>query len=194
MDLGVNSLFGYLEERKSAGKQRPLLTSQEALGIFAAVLDAVEVLHTHEPKIIHRDVNPSNVLLMRDGRWVLADFGLAKFLSTSAQLSELTRTRVGLGTAFYAAPEQWEDLKRTDEAADIFALGILLWELFTRGGLPPEADQLPEPLATVFRRATRREPAERYNAVAELRNAFRLSMLFMETNEQGSLVTPHLIE
>ena len=97
-----------LHKLRALLKRGKFLDDAAALFVGWRVFGALSAAHNaHDPEtgalapVIHRDVNPSNVLLMQDGRWVLADFGLAKFLSTSAQLSELTRTRVGLGTAFY---------------------------------------------------------------------------------------------
>src|SRR6185436_11967458 len=104
----------------------------------------------HAAGILHRDLKPQNVMLMPDGRVKLLDFGLAKFLAPrEASLDALTLTRDSsagkmLGTAGYMAPEQALG-KEVDERADVFALGVVLYELAT--GLNPFKG---ETLAAVF--------------------------------------------
>jgi serine/threonine protein kinase len=110
-----------------------------------------------------------------DGTWVLADFGLAKFIGTAAvATSFVTQTRMGWGTAYYAAPEQYRDFKRTDEKTDVYAAGDLLWELFSSGWPPPELGRpdLPKRLEEVFLRAVARDPCHRHCTIAELTDHF----------------------
>ena len=122
MDLAQRSLTSLLDELSEHGsKGRPYLTTTDAVRIFRSVTSAVDALHCHDVRIVHRDINPNNVLLMDNGEWVLADFSLAKFLRSAATGSTfVTKTHMGWGTAYYAAPEQYRDFKRTDERTDVY--------------------------------------------------------------------------
>ncbi|MCB0224626.1 MAG: protein kinase, partial [Anaerolineae bacterium] len=105
---------------------------------IAAALD-----HAHQAGIIHRDIKPSNVLM--DGDWpLLSDFGLAKMVENAV---ELTGTGVGMGTPAYMSPEQGMG-KKVDHRTDIYALGIILFEMLTRQ-VPHKAET---PIATVMKR------------------------------------------
>ena len=76
---------------------------QEAAGIFAPVARALEHAHSHH--IVHRDVKPSNILLMDNGQPMLSDFGIARILEDE-ETADLTGTGLGVGTPEYMAPEQ----------------------------------------------------------------------------------------
>ena len=80
MDLAETSLFEYMERRRAASSSLPVLPEAEAVGIVRAMAAALRSLHANVPKIIHRDLNPNNILRLFDGTWVLADFGLVKFI------------------------------------------------------------------------------------------------------------------
>lgn len=97
------------------------------VAIAARVLEALA--HAHERGIVHRDVTPHNVLLSRAGEVKLADFGLAKFLDSTAATLSGAKGKVG-----YMAPEQVLD-KGVDQRTDLFGLGVMLYQLST-GKLP----------------------------------------------------------
>src|SRR5206468_8070235 len=87
----------------------------------------------HEAGIVHRDLKPANVLLAEDGTPKVTDFGLARKLEGA---TDLTASGAILGTASYMAPEQAAgNAKRVGPAADVYALGVILFELLT--GRPP---------------------------------------------------------
>jgi eukaryotic-like serine/threonine-protein kinase len=93
--------------------------------------------HAHEMQIIHRDLKPENVMLVPEEsafRAVVMDFGLAKERRTGAEISKLTATGIVLGTPEFMSPEQIRG-KPLDGRSDIYALGVLAFELFT-GHLP----------------------------------------------------------
>jgi hypothetical protein len=183
MELGVHSLSSYaqsLQTTTEPSAARTLLPTQEAINVMRSVLAAVKALHSQQPRILHRDINPNNILQLHDGRWVLADLGLAKFLGVSRDRSSFsTFTQRGWATTYFAPPEQHQYFKHTDEKADIYALGILLWELFSPSWPPPriEKSQLSEDLAEVFRCSANPEYDERYASVSQLATSFEAAIL-----------------
>ena len=68
--------------------------------------------YIHSKGILHRDLKPENVLRTEEGRWAIADLGLARAVAETTV--RLTVTAEAMGTAFYTAPEQWRDAKRVD--------------------------------------------------------------------------------
>src|SRR6266699_4188297 len=112
---------------------RPL-ELKSALLIAIQVADALAAAHSRG--IIHRDVKSGNVMVTPSGQVKVLDFGLAKLLddeeagATGIHRTELTEVGVPYGTATYAAPEQARG-DRVDKRADIFSLGVLLYEMLT---------------------------------------------------------------
>ncbi len=110
----------------------------ERLGRLRAA--AALVAHAHGAGVIHRDLKPSNFLVGSDGQVRLADFGLAKARGEvePEATAGLTLTGIGMGTAPYMPPEQFDDVKTVDERADVYALGVMLFLALTKGKLPFE--------------------------------------------------------
>ena len=106
------------------------LAPARALEIFGKVCAAVE--HAHAHGVVHRDLKPANILVAADGAVKVADFGLARDMaSTGAR----TSAGDGLGTPYYLAPEALRNAASADERADVYALGVLLYEMLT-GSVP----------------------------------------------------------
>ena len=168
MDLGVASLATILDN------DEPQILKDHAsrVAVMMSVVDAVQAMHNGNPSLIHRDINPNNVLLMPDGKWVLADFGLVGFMQTMPDYTSYVSETRGWGTGFYAAPEQYRCFKDSDERSDVYSLGMLVWRLFSNEvGVPDRQEHgLPPKLAQVFGRATQREKQMRYPNVAEFRH------------------------
>ena len=126
------------------------------LRLFLAVLDAVE--HAHANLVLHRDLKPSNILVDRDGRVKLLDFGIAKLLADTTGSTEASELTLDAGRAFtpeYAAPEQVRGEPVTT-ATDVYALGVLLYVLL--GGRHPTALPTAAPLERL-RATLETEPA-----------------------------------
>jgi serine/threonine protein kinase len=111
-------------------EQSGRLPEKEAVGIIAQVGEGLQEAHKHG--IIHRDVKPDNILLAPDGRAKLADLGLIKDLEDS---DALTRSRKGLGTPNFIAPEQFSDARHAGVRCDVYALAATLYMAVT-GELP----------------------------------------------------------
>ena len=116
------------------------LSLEARLRLFRVVCDAVQ--HAHRALVVHRDLKPSNILVSRSGNVKLLDFGIAKLLAPEGWDVESTATRaeMRLITPEYGAPEQRQDGPVTT-ATDVYALGIVLYELLT--GVRPQAASTP---------------------------------------------------
>jgi serine/threonine-protein kinase len=110
--------------------------------------EAISVAHEHSPRIIHRDLKPDNVFLTKEGARQdvvkILDFGIAKLIDSDlAPKITLTATGSLAGTPFYMAPEQMVNAKDVDERADIYAIGVILFQALT-GVTPYQADSIAE--------------------------------------------------
>lgn len=174
---------------------------EERLRLFLAMCDAVAFAHAN--LVAHRDLKPANVLVGEDGVPKLLDFGIATLMDTVVEDDRVTRTR-GVLTPAYASPEQVLG-RRAGVAADVYSLGVMLYELLT-GRLPIDTrDLTPAQLASriteevppmassvtsdadrrrrltgdldaIVSRALRKEPEARYDSVAALAEDVRLHL------------------
>jgi serine/threonine protein kinase len=146
----------------------------EALAVVPKLCDALQ--YAHEEGIIHRDIKPENVLMDKRGRVKIADFGLAKMLGDTAPGYTLTGTGTIMGTPHYMAPEQLEAPQTVDHRADVYALGVVFYEMLTgelplgRFQPPSRKVQIDVRLDEVVLRAMDREPALRYQHASEVRS------------------------
>ena len=141
----------------------------DVLRIFEQVCQALA--YAHAEGVVHRDIKPENILFNRMGHVALADFGLARLATDSQAAVSLTQTRQAMGTLNYMAPEQWENPKAVDFRADIYSLGILLYEMLTgripRGSFPPASslsDATPE-IDEAIHRALKIDASDRHQSV-----------------------------
>lgn len=141
------SLKGYLEDLAHQGQTLPL---NEAIRIISEIGEALA--YAHQRGMIHRDVKPANVMMDVTGRVILTDFGIAKIITGPSY----TATGATIGTPAYMSPEQ--GLGRAgDHRADIYSLGVMLYQLVT-GQLPYDADT---PLAVMLKHVNDPLPSPR---------------------------------
>jgi serine/threonine protein kinase len=152
------------------------LQPAEALAIVPKICAALE--YAHARGVIHRDVKPENILLDRQGGVKVADFGLSRILGHDPAGGRITGTNVVMGTFDYMAPEQRERARDVDHRADLYALGVILYELLTgelplglfeapsqrRPGLDPRLDD-------VVLRVLEKDPDRRHQRASELADA-----------------------
>ncbi|HKW30414.1 MAG TPA: serine/threonine-protein kinase [Verrucomicrobiae bacterium] len=178
-DLGKSgSLYYFLMEFVDGVNLRQLLqthrlTPRETLGILPQICEALE--YAHGEGIVHRDIKPENILMDQKGRVKVADFGLSKLLEPGPKDIQLTQSGQVLGTMHYMAPEQLEKPLAVDQRADIYSLGVLLYEMLT-GELPLGRFELPSQKAAVDPRldelvlhALERNPRQRCQSASEVR-------------------------
>ncbi len=200
---------------------RPL-DLKSAISIAIQVCDALA--YAHSKNIIHRDIKAGNIMVADGGQAKILDFGLAKLMEDepAAHLEGLDRTEItelGIpyGTATYAAPEQAKG-ERTDHRADIFSTGVLLYEMLTGiwafqgktvidvrhqvlyGTPKPLTEMRPEPLPPqlqqIIDRALAKDPKNRYQRIAQMRDELRgvLQEISGMPILQGDTFTPHHLD
>ena len=147
------------------------LRPHEALAIVPPICVALQ--YAHDRGIVHRDIKPENILLDRTGAVKIADFGLAKLVGTPDNL--LTGAGDVMGTPHYMAPEQVEHPLAVDHRADIYSLGVVIYQMLTgelplgRFAPPSRKVEVDVRLDEIVLRALEKEPALRYQQASALR-------------------------
>ena len=158
------------------------ITWNDALYFMTQILGAVQ--HAHDKGIVHRDIKPQNIILLSNGNIKVTDFGIARFSRSETR----TLTEQAIGSVHYIAPEQAQG-EYTDEKADIYSLGVVLYEMLS-GGVPFEADSavsvalmqlqadakrltdinpdIPLGLEQICVRAMQKNPLDRYQTATEM--------------------------
>ena len=176
-----NTLKNYIKSKKR-------ITAQETVTIISAV--ASGLAHAHNNNIIHRDVKPHNILLTSSKMAKVADFGIARAITSST----VTATEEALGSVHYISPEQARG-GFLDARSDLYSLGIMMYEMLT-GELPYDADTpvavalkhvqnnveapsgiiktIPENLNQIVLNLTRRKADDRYQSAEDLLNDLKL--------------------
>jgi serine/threonine protein kinase len=171
--------------------------------VLKAMIQVCAALHyAHSQGVIHRDVKPDNIVLGEDGRVKITDFGIAR-LDEPDGLQ--TRTGVLLGSPAYCAPEQLKDFRHVDGRADIFSVGVVLYQWLTRQlpfdgeaatevisrilanePAPPRVlnPEIPPELEAVILKALAKEPGQRYQTAGELQAALEKVLRLVERKEE----------
>ncbi|MCU0862756.1 MAG: serine/threonine protein kinase [Planctomycetes bacterium] len=149
------------------------LGARDVLAYVPQLCDALQ--YAHDQGIVHRDIKPENILIDGDGHVHIADFGLAKLTGAGADPLPLTRSAQMVGTPHYMAPEQIQCSHLVDHRADLYSLGVVLYEMLT-GQLPigrfqPPSAKAPaaQSLDPVVMRSLENDPAERYQAASDVK-------------------------
>ena len=161
---GVN-----LRQAMRAGR----FTPNEALEMVQHLCSALKF--AHEEGILHRDIKPENILIDSKGRIKVADFGIAKLVGEDRQ-HDVTLTLQGsvLGSPHYMAPEQIETPGDVDQRADIYSLGVVLYEMLTGGlpigrfALPSEKAEMDARIDHIVMRTLEKEREARYQSAGEV--------------------------
>jgi tetratricopeptide (TPR) repeat protein/tRNA A-37 threonylcarbamoyl transferase component Bud32 len=157
-----------LRQLLQTGRMKP----EQALAIVPKICEALQ--YAHELGIVHRDIKPENILLDKQGRVKIADFGIAKMLGVETGQPALTGAKDVVGTPHYMAPEQIEKPMEVDHRADIFSLGVVFYEMLTgelplgKFAAPSKRVQVDVRLDEVVLRALEKEPALRYQQASAL--------------------------
>jgi serine/threonine-protein kinase len=192
------------ESLQRAMRDGTRFTTRQVLRILHDVVDALA--YAHERGVIHRDIKPGNVL--RSGSHaVVTDFGVAKAISASLPAAGMTTSGMAIGTPAYMAPEQLAGDVNADHRMDIYAVGLLAYELFTGGSPfaesspaatmaaqltrdPPELSRVrsdvPPQVSQLIARCLAKEPAKRPQTASEL--AEEIDRLILMTGDQTVMI------
>jgi hypothetical protein len=181
-DVNLERDFPYVvSELAPNGSARRLINDAETIPVGLALKYLLQTLHAlsaaHRVDVPHRGLKPENMLIDAYGNVKVSDFGFAKIVERDA--SVIRQVYVGMGAVAYMAPELFADPTGAGAQADIYALGIIFYELLTRklpgrrSPLPSEIDpKLPKGLDDIFDTMTRDSRAERYSSVDDILDDF----------------------
>ncbi|MFH1438163.1 MAG: serine/threonine-protein kinase [Pseudomonadota bacterium] len=173
------SLSGYIEER--------MLSIDDATGIIIQVLDALNAVHAKG--VIHRDLKPDNIFLIEKSGKAnfvkILDFGISKLKTPQAQDMALTRTGTVLGTPYYMAPEQAAGKKEQDHRIDIYAAGVILYEMLT-GQLPFSGDNYNALIAAILTEEAPRPTIYNPNIPQEVENVIMTAIAKQPTQRYSN--------
>jgi TPR repeat protein/tRNA A-37 threonylcarbamoyl transferase component Bud32 len=149
------------------------LAPEEALTIVPPICEALQ--YAHQLGIVHRDIKPENILMDKQGRVKIADYGIAKLVRADGRVESLTGEQGVVGTPHYMAPEQVERPSIVDHRADIFSLGVVFYEMLTgelplgKFAPPSQKVHMDVRLDEVVLHALEKEPERRYQQASQVK-------------------------
>lgn len=190
-EYGVFLIMEYVEGielNEFLDNQDEPMTKEEVIELFSMLLDGFQ--YAHENKIIHRDIKPSNIIINKDKKIKILDFGIAKLIEDD---TDLTRTGMMMGSIRYMSPEQVLASSNIDHRSDIYSLGVTLFQMVT-GTCPYDSNTtqyeiqnkivkkpLPDlkeinPKAEIsfqkiINKATQKNPEDRYQSCCDFKNS-----------------------
>jgi serine/threonine-protein kinase len=211
-DIGKSERVAYMAMEFLEGEElRSILSAKEPLPVSLALDIAIQVAdglaYAHDRQVVHRDIKPANIMIVRDGLVKITDFGIARMRTNEVK----TMTGMILGSPKYMSPEQVTG-KRADHRADLFSLGVVLYEMLT-GEAPFLADSihgimyqimhfsppapsaqlagLPEMLDLIVAKALNKTPDERYQKAADFARDLRDCRNMLEGKSTGMATADH---
>ena len=207
-DVGIEEGLHYLvmefvegQNLKEYIRDKGKLPVQEAVPIAIQILDALE--HAHEHGVVHRDIKPHNILLTKQGRVKVTDFGIAR----AASETTLTYTGTIVGSVHYISPEQAKGIT-IGSKSDLYSAGAVLYEMVT-GQLPFTGDspiaialqhiqnepvppnelvqKIPKELSHIILRAMEKSPEARYSSAREMR--YDLEKIYQGKAHEINMIT-----
>ncbi|MDA3852153.1 MAG: serine/threonine-protein kinase [Spirochaetaceae bacterium] len=149
----------------------------EDIALYIMKESALALSYAHKRNVVHRDIKPANLLISKTGEIKLVDFGVAHM--GDDEDSELTTDGMTIGTPSYMAPEQFKDSKGVDNRADIYSLGVMLYEMLT-GQKPFPGNFSPEAIAKIqkgkYVRAKKHNPAISRKTEALMKKAMKAKL------------------
>lgn len=185
-------------------QRKKILSTREIVAISTQILSALD--HAHQKSIVHRDIKPQNIMLLKNGQVKVTDFGIAKLPNAET----VTMTDKAIGTVFYISPEQASG-QPIDARSDLYSLGVSMYEMAT-GELPFNAEspvsvalmqvnekaveptainpEMPKGLEQIILAAMEKNPDERYQSAEEmLQNIKKL-----HENPAATFKNPHKMD
>ncbi len=152
------------------------LSQEVALAVIAHVLDALAYAHSHG--IVHRDVKPANILINREGRVKVTDFGLLKRFDQSESTVVVDSEKYAMGTPYFMAPELFDSKGKAqaDHRVDLYSVGVILYKMLT-GNMPQGCFKMPSELNAdldprvddIVEKAMQANPDHRYGSATMIR-------------------------
>ncbi len=175
-----NGIYFFVMEFVDGKSMRQIMRSRrlntiQVLGIMSDI--CCGLAYAHSQGIIHRDIKPENIMIDTNGVVKIADFGLSAFLRKDSEFSRITNTAITMGTLDYMSPEQRISSKSADHRSDIYAVGVMMYELLTNeipvGNFERPSilePNLPRIIDDIVLKALKSSTSDRYQSINQLKD------------------------